>query len=378
MDLKVDLIRAEELGETEVALWRRFVQSDPLYDTPFFWPEFTQIAGRVVPDARVAILRRGGEVVGFFPHQMRGRTAHPLGAPMNDYHGLILAKDQQRPLLASMPALLKADSLTVNGWVPADFGGPNRQVLRADLRAGWDTYYSERRETHAKFFKDKERARRSLARDREGEVWTEVDVRDPARLDELIAWKRDQYRRTGRHDVFACGWTVDVLKALMMEPKADFGAAMAVLWAGDRPAAMEFSLFGGSHYHFWFPSYAADAARCSPGILLSQDTMRLKSADGFTVFDFGFAGEYYKKYFCDIEEWVTEKTVFRTGWRRLANRTLEGVSVGPARRLSDSLRRRWAVVEACETTAVGRWRGAAVAAAARVERLASPSQSGPA
>jgi len=378
MDLKVDLIRADELGETEVALWRQFVQSDSLYETPFFWPEFTQIAGRVVPGARVAILHREGEIVGFFPHQMRGKAAQPLAAPMNDYHGLILAPHQQRPLLASMPGLLRADSLTVNGWVPADFGGPNRQVLRADLRQGWEPYFSERRATYAKFFKDKDRARRSLARDREGEVWTEVDVRDPSRLDELIAWKRDQYRRTGRHDVFACGWTVDVLKALMLEHTADFGAVLAVLWAGDRPAALEFSLYGGSHYHFWFPSYAADAARCSPGILLSQDTMRMKSTDGFQIFDFGFAGEFYKKYFCDLEEWVTEKTVFRTGWRRLADRTLDGVSIGPARRLTGSLRRRWAVVEACETTAAGRWRGAAAAAAAGLDKFKSPSPSGPA
>lgn len=375
MDLKVDLIRADELGDTEVALWRGFVQSDSLYETPFFWPEFTQIAGRIVPGARVAILHRGGEVVGFFPHQVRGRAAQPLAAPMNDYHGLILAPNQQRPLLASMPGLLRTDSLTVNGWVPADFGGPNRQVLRADLSAGWEDYFSERRATYAKFFKDKERARRSLARDREGEVWTEVDVRDPARLDELIAWKRDQYRRTRRHDVFACGWTVDVLKALMMEPGSDFGAVLAVLWAGDRPAALEISLYGGSHYHFWFPSYAADVARCSPGILLSQDTLRLKSADGFKTFDFGFAGEFYKKYFCDIEEWVTEKTVFRTGWRRLADRTLDGVSIGPAKRVTNSLRRRWAVVEACETTMAGQWRGAAAAAAAGLEKLKSSAQS---
>jgi len=376
MDFKVDLIRADEIGESERALWRSFVEADAAYASPFFWPEFAEIAGQAVPGARVAVLRKGGDVAGFFPFQMRGRAAQPLAAPMNDYHGLILAPRQQRPLLAAMPGLLRADSLTVNGWVPADFGGPNRQVLRADLHDGWDSYYAERRATYAKFFKDKERARRSLAKDRGGDVWTEVDVRDPARLDDLIAWKRDQYQRTRRHDVFACGWTVDVLKALMTSQTPGFGAALAVLWAGDRPAALEFSLYGGAHYHFWFPSYAADAARCSPGILLSQDTMRLKSPDGFRVFDFGFAGEFYKKYFCNREEWVTEKTVFRSGWRRLADRTLDGVSVGPAKRLTGSLRRRWAVVEACETTSAGRWRGAAAAAAAGLERLKSNSQTG--
>ena len=376
MNLKVDLIRADELGDGERAVWRSFVAADKAYDSPFFWPDFTEIAGQVVPDARVAVFHRDGQIVGFFPYQMRGRAAQPLAAPMNDYHGLILAPGQQRPLLAAIPGFLRAETLKVNGWVPADYGGPNTQVLMASLPDGWDAYFAERMQSHTKFFKDKERARRSLARDRGGEVWTEVDVRDPARLDELIAWKRDQYQRTGRHDVFACGWTVDVLKALMAEDRPDFGAALAILWAGDRPAALEFSLYGGSRYHFWFPSYAADAARCSPGILLSQDTMRLKAPEGFSVFDFGFAGEFYKKYFCNKEDWVTEKVVYRSGWRKMAHTALDRVSVGPAKALTGSLRRRWAVVEACETTTVGRLRGAASSVAAGLDRLASHSQSG--
>ena len=39
-------------------------------------------------------------------------------------------------------------------------------------------------------------------------------------------------------------------------------------------------------------------------------------------------------------------------------------------------KRRWAVVEACETTAAGRWRGAAAAAAAGLEKFKPNSQSG--
>ncbi len=375
MDLSVDLIDAEEIGDAERTLWRSFVKADPAYVSPFLWPEFAEIAGQVAPGARVAVFHKGGRIVGFFPHQMRGKAAQPLAAPMNDYHGLIMAPGEARPLLGEMPGLLRAETLTVNGWTPADEGGPNRKVLMAALPDGWDAYYAERMAEHAKFFKDKERARRSLAKDRGGEVRTEVDVRDPALLDELIAWKQDQYRRTQRHDVFACGWTVDVLKALMADRRPGFGAALAVLWAGDRPAALEFSLYGGSHYHFWFPSYAADAARCSPGVLLSQDTMRLKAPDGFQVFDFGFAGEFYKKYFCNREDWVTETSVHDAGWRRMADRTLDAVSVGPARRITGSFRRRWAIVEACETTAAGRWRGAASAAAAGLQRLKPSSQS---
>lgn len=375
MNLSVDLIGAEEIGDAERTLWRSFVQADEAYASPFLWPEFAEIAGRVAPGARIAVLHRAGRVAGFFPYQTRGRAAQPLAAPLNDYHGLILGPGEARPLLAEMPALLRAESLTVNGWIPPDRGGPNRLVVMAHLPDGWDPYYAERLASHGKFFKDKERARRSLARDRGGEARTEVDVRDPALLDLLIGWKRDQYRRTRRHDVFACGWTVEVVRALMADPRPGFGGGLAVLWGADRPAALEFSLYGGDRYHFWFPAYAADAARCSPGVLLSQDTMRLKSADGFRVFDFGFAGEFYKKYFCNREDWVTEATVFAPGWRRFADRAIDRVSVGPARRLGGSLRRRWAVVEACETTTSGRLKGAAAAAAAGLQRLKPESRS---
>lgn len=365
------MIGPEELGASERTLWRSFADASPLHASPFLRPEFADIAGRVAPGARIAVLHRGGRIVGFLPHQMRGRAAQPLAAPLNDYHGFIMAPGEAPPTVSQTPDLIKADSFSVNGWVPADSAGESRKVLMADLTQGWEVYDARRREAYGKFFKDKDRARRSLARDRDGEVVTRVDVRDPVLLDELIAWKRDQYRRTRRHDVFACGWTVDVLKALMADHQGDFGASLGVMMAGDRPAAMEFSLHAGSRYHFWFPAYAADAARCSPGVLLTQDTMRMKSKDGFEVFDFGFAGEFYKKYFCDLEEQVTEATVFARPWRRAADRAL---ATGPASRLTGSFKRRWAVVEACEITTAGRLRGAASAAAAGLSRLRSETE----
>ena len=51
-------------------------------------------------------------------------------------------------------------------------------------------------QTCGKYFKDKERARRSLEAEL-GPVRVERGLRDPALLDRLIELKRDQYRRTG-------------------------------------------------------------------------------------------------------------------------------------------------------------------------------------
>ncbi|MBL7537604.1 GNAT family N-acetyltransferase, partial [Escherichia coli] len=83
----------------------------------------------------------------------------------------------------------------------------------------------------------KERARRSLAAEL-GETQVRRNVRDPLLLDHLIDLKAAQSRRSGLHDIFACGWTRDLLHALMMDQRPDFGASLAVMTAGDKRVAI--------------------------------------------------------------------------------------------------------------------------------------------
>src|SRR5690606_31283660 len=222
-----------------------------------------------------------------------------------------------------------------------------------------------------KYFKDKERARRGLERDL-GPIETRTNRRDAALLDHLIELKREQYRRTGRHDIFACGWTRDLLHALMDEQDGDFGASIATLTAGDTVAAMEFSLHAGDRWHFWFPVYEPAAARCSPGIMLSMDTMRLMSERGYRVFDYGFGGEGYKKYFCNAAQAVREGVIVRPGLGATVSQAAVGVlnAAGAERgeRLRNSVRRRWSAIEACETDAGGRARGVIQAARAALAK----------
>lgn len=350
---QVEVLRAEALGESELARWVALRAANPALSSPFFAPEFALIASAHVPDAHVAIFHDGGEIKGFFPFQRRGRKAQPLAAPMNDYHGLISAPDAAMALEA-LPGALRADSVSVGAWVGEASTGQRRRTLQVDVGDnGFDGWMAERREVWPKYFKDKARARRGLERDL-GEVSVRTDVRDPALLDQLIAMKREQYGRTGRHDVFACGWTRDVLHALMREGTADFAASMAVLWAGDTLVALEYALHQGAEYHFWFPAYVPEHARCSPGILLSMETMAQLAPQGCRVFDFGFEGEGYKKYFCNAERSVSEAVVRAPGLRarapQIALSGLERVSAS----LSDSVQRRLQVIEACEVSAVGR------------------------
>ncbi len=370
--LKVDIVRVDALDEAAWADWRAMLAADPSLNSPYFRPEFARVAGRISADAAVAVFSRGGQTVGFFPHQRRGGAMQPLAAPMNDYHGVI-GFPGQAPSLEEAAAALGATRLNVTAWVGETGLGEGRRTVQVELgEGGYDGWYADRRASQGKFFKDKERARRSMEAEL-GPLRVERGLRDPALLDWLIALKRDQYRRTARHDIFACGWTADLLHALLKEGRDGFGASMAGLWAGDRLTAIEYSLHAGDQYHFWFPGYDPALSRCSPGILLSMDTMRLASELGYRTFDFGFEGEHYKKYFCNGARIVREAVILRPGLGAAVSQAAVGVLGGRGERLRTSVRRRWAAIEACETTQGARLKGALQAAGAALAKARQTS-----
>lgn len=370
--LEVEIVAIDALGEARWAMWRDMLAANPSLNSPYFRPEFVEVAGRISPDAAVAVFRRGGEVVGFFPHQRRGGAMQPLAAPMNDYHGII-AFPGQAPSLEEAARTLGATRLNVTAWVGQTGLGEDRRTVQVELgEGGYDAWYADRRTNQGKFFKDKERARRSMEAEL-GPLRVERGLRDPALLDWLINLKREQYKRTARHDIFACGWTADLLHALLKEDRDGFGASMAGLWAGDRLTAIEYSLHAGDQYHFWFPGYEPSLARCSPGILLSMDTMRLAAELGYRTFDFGFEGEHYKKYFCNGARIVREAVVLKPGLGAAVSEAAVGVLGGRGQQLRASVRRRWAAIEACETTPGNRFRGAVQAAGAALAKARQSS-----
>ncbi len=379
--LKVDIVGIDALGEADWADWVAMLAANPALTSPYFRPEFARVAGRASPGSAVAVFSRRGRTVGFFPHQRRGGAMQPLAAPMNDYHGMIAFPDAA-PSLEEAAAALGATRLNVTAWVGETGLGVDRRTVQVELGdGGYDGWYAERRAAHAKFFKDKERARRSMEAEL-GPLRVEHGLRDPAMLDWLIDLKRDQYRRTSRHDIFACGWTANLLHDLLREEGDGFGASMAALWAGDRLTAVEYSLHAGDQYHFWFPGYEPSLARCSPGILLSMDTMRLAETCGYRTFDFGFEGEHYKKYFCNGFKVVREAVVLRPGLGASMSQAAVGALnlAGGDRgdRLRTSVRRRWAAIEACETSPGARMMGAMQAAGAALAKVRSSTNRVPA
>ena len=348
---RMEEIRSDALTPSDLARWRGFLAAAPDLRSPFFDPEFVQIAGQIAPNARIAVLHRRGEIEGFLPFQRRGSTLQPLAAPLNDYQGVIAASGN-RPGLDVLLQRLGASGAWMTGWVgPAGSvtGLSPASAAIADLSAGWDDYLARQSLVHPKFFRDKGRVRRRIGATFERYVVTDDDQGE-ACLAELVGLKRRQLHRTGQHDIFRCGWTRDILAALLARPRSGLHARIATLRLDDQVAGYELSLASGAMQHFWIPAYDPRFAAHSPGMLLSLDTLRARRAQGVTLFDLGSGPERYKTYFANAAQPVLTGFAYRS--EAVASPLMAGDRVG------GKLRRRWAVIEACGDYASGLSRGA--------------------
>ncbi len=371
--LSVEVLAPGALTLSERALWRSFTAASSAYRSPFFSLDFALAADGVAPGAAVAVVERAGAVVGFLPFQRRGRAAQPLGAPLSDYHGLIAAPGADVDL-REVIRLTGCDSYRFNGLVgpapPKSGRCFAHAALKADVSAGLEAWLSARPSTR-KFFKDKERARRAAERDLGALEFRMED--DADLLSFVIANKRDQYRRTARHDVFACGWTRDLLRRLWAERTAEFGGRLATLRAGGRLLAAELDLRAGPVRHIWFPTYDPDVARWGPGTLLMISLFKAAAEDpGLTELDFGSEGEAYKRHYADAAEPVYEGGLDLDGWRRVSCRAADAaLAAAPAltrvAEVRERMRRRFEIITACETRPAA-WLGGAADAFVKAGR----------
>jgi CelD/BcsL family acetyltransferase involved in cellulose biosynthesis len=351
-DIKADSIRVDALSATHRALWVAWRAASPRYYSPFFDLRFVETAARICPHAGVTVLRRGDAVAGFLPFQRRGGVIQPLGAPLSDYHGVLCAPDDTLSP-ADVVRALGADRIRFNGLVSlhAPPGVTVRSAMISDLSGGYEAYLERRRaQGGGGFFKDKRRRRSMLEREH-GPVTFEFSAGQPEALDLIVAMKRDQLRRTGNHDIFACGWTVRLLEALAQGGHADFGLRIATLRAGGRVIAAEAGLLSGNVHHLWFPVYDPAFARYSPGALMTLETLKACAAASIATVDFCSAGEDYKFAFAAPGQTVYEGSAYASGGAAISQSRmfeLDPRLSGIQRRMLAAERRLDCII-ACET-----------------------------
>jgi CelD/BcsL family acetyltransferase involved in cellulose biosynthesis len=313
--VQISVIHPDDLGPAEIARWHSLqVRTDSLAN-PFLSPEFTVAVGRLRPSARVAVLNDGPAITGFFPFERRKLgVGVPIAAGLTDCQGLICAPgadwDPRMLLRACGISVWQFDHLAAGQQLFQPYQAAVLPSPVIDLVDGFDAYCQELQASSPRFGKDVARKARKLARDA-GEVRLVTDSRDIDALRSLMAWKSDQYRRTGRVDRFSRPWIVALLEALLDTRSDHFSSILSVLYAGDAPVAAHFGMRFERVLAYWFPSYDTSYAAYSPGAIHNLRMVEAAAAAGIELIDLGKGAKRYKETMKSRDIFVAEGVVTR-------------------------------------------------------------------
>lgn len=293
--------------------WRALQAADPDLASPFFSPDFCRIVGEVRDDLRVAVFPMAGEPVGFFPfHRQRFGRLAPLGGQISDYHGIIGSDGGLGP--GALLRALRAQAFDFN-HAPAsqalfcDHAFLETTSPLVDLSDGFEAWRRERR-ARGSAIRNAERKGRKLARE-VGPLRFVANDTDPAVWQQLLAWKRAALGAIGVAFILDRPWTRAVVERVRATDTPRFGGMTSALWAGDRLAAVAFSMRGGTTIHSWFPTYNPELDRYSPGLILLLEILNQASEVGVAEVDLGRGSERYKVEFANGAKALCEGSVER-------------------------------------------------------------------
>ncbi len=373
--IQADLFHPAELPPRDREAWLSLCAATPVFSSPLLGPDFAEAVGAVRPDARVAVFRQGGAVLGLLAFHLRpSGLARPIGSPFSDYHALITPPD---PTLDGPGALAAAGLSAYRFSALLDPYGLFAEQTEAACK-GWvmqlgeggaAAYVEALRTDNPKRAKNYRRLENKLEREL-GPIELVGPDFDQDAYDLLLRWKRDQLRRTGKHDFLGPDWTRGLMQSLFERREGDFQGLMVTLRAGGRIVAGHFGVRLGETYHPWIASMDPDGGAWSPGQTLLAQAIRKMPELGLTAYDLAPSHDHYKQPFCTTTRAVAEGLAL-TGsadGRKMAACeeawALAARGSGAVRRL----RRRMDHIAAVELTVGGRLKGMIGAVAGQARR----------
>ncbi|WP_310213571.1 GNAT family N-acetyltransferase [Caulobacter sp. BE264] len=375
--LDVETIHPSLLSASDVALWWRLAASEDGFGNPLLGPDFAQAVGKVREDARVAVVRRGGETLGFLPfHRRPGGLARPIGSPLSDYHGLV-SRAEAGLRIADVLRAAEVSVFRYSGLIDPHAVFPvssetDRTAYLIDLSGTTaDAYLEAVRAESPKKIKNYRRLDNKL--DREvGEVRLVAGDMSRDAFNLLIDWKRDQLARTGGHDFLRADWTRELMADLFTARDGAMRGLMINLYAGDTLVGGHFGVRQGATYHPWIASTNPEMAAWSPGQIFFLRAIAAMPELGLTRYDLGPGHDHYKRAYGLSTIQIGEGAATAASVAGRVAHSMESVwslagahGAGPV----GQLRRRMDAIASTELTVTGRVRGFVEAVAARAQRV---------
>jgi len=372
--LDIETLHPLALDEADLRAWRDLAAAQPAFHSPLLGPDFAQAVGAVRDDARVAVIRRRGQTLGFLPHHRRpGAMARPIGSPLSDYHGLVSRPDAG---LAGAEVLRAAD---LTAYRYTGLVDPHGVFCRTETKAAHvidligtdaEAYLEAVRAASPKKIKNWRRLDNKLERE-VGAVTLVGPDHSREAFDQLIAWKREQLERTGVHDFLRPDWTRGLMLDLFQKRTGPFQGLMINLYAGGQLVAGHFGVRLDGVYHPWIASTNPAHGEWSPGQIFFMRAIAAMPGLGLHHYDLGPGHDHYKGAYALSQVQIGEGTATAATMAGRVAHSLDGVmalagsrGAGPVGRLS----RRMEAIASVELTMGGRMRGLVDAFANQAQR----------
>jgi CelD/BcsL family acetyltransferase involved in cellulose biosynthesis len=269
-------------------------------------------------DVEIAVIESDGKIVGFFPFHRRNRVARPVGEVISDYQGIICRSDFEfsptELLKQSRLIAWEFDHLVAGQLSFAAFQRAVEPSPQIDLSRGYEAYVGERKESGSKLIKKVGNLVRRIEREI-GAIRFLEDAADGAAFATVIGWKSDQYRRSGKHDLFASGWIHEVIRRILATRVDSFSGTLSLLYAGDRLVAGHVGMRSRRVWHYWFPSYDHEVAAYSPGLILLLKMAEQAPTIGAPLIDLGKGVSPYKERLMNSTTLLASGSIELPSWR---------------------------------------------------------------
>ena len=372
--LDIETLHPRALASADLRMWRDMAAAEPAFSSPLMGPDFALAVGAVREDARVAVIRRQGETLGFLPHHRRpGAMARPIGSPLSDYHGLVSRRDAD---LNGADVLRAADlaSFRYTGLIDpyGVFGQSELKPAHVIALSNTDaeTYLEAVRAISPKKIKNWRRLDSKLEREM-GVIELVGADRSREAFDQLIAWKREQLERTGVHDFLRPEWTRDLLTNLFERQDGPFQGLMINLYAGGELVSGHFGVRLNGVFHPWLASTNPAYAEWSPGQIFFMRAIAAMPDLGLDRYDLGPGHDHYKAAYALDQIQIGDGVATASSMAGRVASSLDGAwtlagarGAGPV----GKLRRRMDAIASVELTLGGRVRGLAHAVANQAQR----------
>jgi CelD/BcsL family acetyltransferase involved in cellulose biosynthesis len=332
----VDVLRPMNLPPELVAQWRALQRQNRAWDSPFLspcWARSVELARD--DDVKVAVVSERGEAKAFMALCAGRMTAIAAGGAMCDYEGLVgdpgPGFDPRSLLKALGVSRYDFSHIPEDAKAFAPFRHGRDVSWMVDLPDGYQAYAAQRRAAGVSVLKELDRKRRKAERELGAPIFTARST-SGADLERLITLKRAQYRATGQTDVFAAGWTLQLVRDLFALSIPGFGAELFTLHFGDRLAAVQLHLVGERTVHAWMIAHEVAFERYSPGLLLFQDILRWMDGEPYDRLDFGYGDYRFKRELSNAQQTLMHGFVGAPSAASLVRGTVYGV-----RRVAEAL-----------------------------------------